>query len=118
MSLGFILGKASTDRQAVLLEEISKCQKEDPKAKIYYLVPNHIKFDSEVRILEHLAKQNEAHDLFATTALQVLSFSRLAWYFMKDSPEYQAPRLSQAGANMLVYKILREQKEKLTLLRL
>lgn len=115
MSLGFILGKASTDRQAVLLEEISKCQKEDPKAKIYYLVPNHIKFDSEVRILEHLAKQNEAHDLFATTALQVLSFSRLAWYFMKDRPEYQAPRLSQAGANMLVYKILREQKEKLTL---
>lgn len=117
MSLGFILGKASADRQAVLLDEIVKCRQKDPQAKIYYLVPNHIKFDSEVRILDHLAKQNETAGLFATTALQVLSFSRLAWYFMKDKPGYQAPRLSQAGANMLVYKILREQKEKLTIFR-
>lgn len=117
MSLGFILGTAAKDHDAVLLEEIKKIQATDKQAKIYYLVPNHIKFATEVSVLDNLRQAESGRELFAATELQVLSFSRLAWYFMKNEPLYQIPRLSAAGTNMLVHKILREKNDELTIFR-
>ncbi len=116
MSLKFVLGTAAKDHQASLLEQIKTISQTDPQAKIYYIVPNHIKFATEVSVLDHLRKSS-GQDLLAATDIQVLSFSRLAWYFMKNEPNYQLPRLSAAGANMLVHKILRTKNDELTIFK-
>lgn len=117
MSLNFVLGTASKDHNAILVEQVDKIRQQDKDAKIFYLVPNHIKFASEVGLLNSLRVKNTSQELFATSELQILSFSRLAWYFMKNDPIYQTRRLSQAGANMLVYKILRENEADLTIFK-
>ncbi len=85
MSLKFVLGTAAKDHQASLLEQIKTISQTDPQAKIYYIVPNHIKFATEVSVLDHLRKSS-GQDILAATDIQVLSFSRLAWYFMKNEP--------------------------------
>ncbi len=56
MSLKFVLGTAAKDHQASLLEQIKTISQTDPQAKIYYIVPNHIKFATEVSVLDHLRK--------------------------------------------------------------
>lgn len=50
MSLQFIIGPASMDHQAELLNALTTSLKAHPDDQFYYLVPNHIKFESEVQI--------------------------------------------------------------------
>lgn len=118
LSLKFILGPASTDRRAAVLEQLQKQLQADPKGQFFYIVPNHIKFSSEVDILTDLKRhQGNQDDFFAASRLQVFSFTRLAWFFMKNTPYYQIPRIGAAGLNMLVYQIMADLADKLTIYR-
>lgn len=118
MSLGFILGKASRDHQEKLVKEIEELKKKDPRGHFFYLVPNHIKFASEVRALKMLRAMEQPEErLFAETNVQVFSFTRLAWFFLKNTAFYQIPRLSKAGLNMIVQNILRMHQDELTVFR-
>ncbi len=56
MTLQFVIGKASVNHENSLLSELAKAQQEHPDDQFYYLVPNHIKFESEVQVLTRLAK--------------------------------------------------------------
>ena len=111
MSLGFILGDATKNHRQVLLDQITNWQAEDPQAKIYYIVPNHNKFSAEVKVLDYLKSQQTNQDLFATSNVQTFSFTRLAWYFMKDTATYQVNRITNAGLNMIVYRSLQERND-------
>lgn len=113
MSLQFILGRASDDHHQAMVTNLKQSLKEHPNDRFFYLVPNHIKFESEVSILDEI-KAEEA-DYVASTQVQVFSFTRLAWYFMKNTPYYQIPRISTAGLNMLVYRLLQEHADELVL---
>ncbi|MCZ2493090.1 PD-(D/E)XK nuclease family protein [Dellaglioa carnosa] len=118
MSLKFVLGKASTDHQASLVGQLKESQITDPAGQFFYLVPNHIKFEAEVSILEALGQEKlTEQNLFAQSNVQVLSFTRLAWFFLKNTPYYQIPRLSQSGLNMLVYQLISEHEDDLTIFR-
>ncbi|MDC7953662.1 PD-(D/E)XK nuclease family protein [Liquorilactobacillus mali] len=118
MSLSFILGSAAKDHQNDLVEQVIRLKKEKTVKKIYILVPNHIKFASEIAILQKLrAAFGQDGEVFAQSSVQILSFSRLAWFFLKDSAIYQKTRLSSAGLNMLVLSILEEQKNNLTIFK-
>lgn len=118
MSLGFILGKASRDHQEELVREIAELKKKDPRGNFFYLVPNHIKFASEVRALKILRSLEQPEEpLFAQTDVQVFSFTRLAWFFLKNTAFYQIPRLSQAGLNMIVQNILQQHQDELTVFK-
>lgn len=117
MSLGFILGDATKNHRQVLLEQITNWQAEDPQAKIYYIVPNHNKFSAEVKVLDYLKSQQDNQDLFATSNVQTFSFTRLAWYFMKDTATYQVNRITNAGLNMIVYRSLQEHSDELTIFK-
>lgn len=118
MSLNFILGNAAKDHQTELVKQIIRVKKEKKEEKIYVLVPNHIKFASEISILQKLRSfYGEDKHIFAQNSLQVLSFSRLAWFFLKDSEVYQKTRLSNAGLNMLVLNILEEKADELTVFK-
>ena len=110
-----MLSTAAKDHQASLLEQIKTISQTDPQAKIYYIVPNHIKFATEVSVLDHLRKVVARTYWLLRTSSPI--FSRLAWYFMKNEPNYQLPRLSAAGANMLVHKILRTKNDELTIFK-
>lgn len=114
MGLGFILGNASKDHQQKDFEQLAKWRKENPNRMVYYIVPNHIKFESEVNALKYMRQIfSQDEKIFAAHDLQVFSFTRLAWYFMKDMPAYQIPRISSAGSNMIIYRILRDLKDEL-----
>ncbi|MCF7522801.1 hypothetical protein L3X07_04410 [Levilactobacillus brevis] len=89
-----------------------------PTDQSYYLVPNHIKFETEVDVLSALKEQIAPEQaLFAQTQVQVFSFTRLAWFFMKNEPIYQLPRISPAGLNMLIYQIIQTHADELTIFR-
>ena len=55
-----MLGKASTDHQASLVGQLKESQITDPAGQFFYLVPNHIKFEAEVSILEALGQEKLA----------------------------------------------------------
>ncbi|MBL1054888.1 PD-(D/E)XK nuclease family protein [Ligilactobacillus agilis] len=107
MALGFILGGAEIDHEQAILEQLLAWQKQAPSENYFVIVPDHIKFETEVKVLEFLRQHySSAKGLYAQTKTQVFSFSRLAWYFIKDQQSVQGRHLSQMGLTMLVQSIL------------
>lgn len=106
MGVQFILGKASVDHEVEMLNQLKKWQSENPDAKFFYLVPEHIKFESEVDILSNLADKDSS--IYATSNVQVFSFTRLAWYFLRDSPILNRESLSETGLTMIITHLLNE----------
>ncbi|MFC6182298.1 PD-(D/E)XK nuclease family protein [Lactiplantibacillus daowaiensis] len=115
MSLQFVLGAAKADHRQVLLRLLRERLADRPQDQFFYLVPNHVKFDTEVDVLNQLATAAAQPALYAQTQVQIFSFTRLAWYLMKNEAAYQLPRLSSAGINMLLFKILRTHADDLRL---
>ena len=113
MSLKFIIGTASYDHHQTLVKQLQTDLRATNTDRFFYLVPNHIKFESEVALLNDL--KTPGSEYVATSRVQVFSLSRLAWYFMKNTPYYQIPRISTAGLNILVYRLLQEHAEELSL---
>lgn len=113
MSLKFIIGTASYDHHQTLVKQLQTDLKATNTDRFFYLVPNHIKFESEVALLNDL--KTPGSEYVATSRVQVFSLSRLAWYFMQNTPYYQIPRISTAGLNILVYRLLQEHAEELSL---
>lgn len=105
-SLQFIIGPAAEDHERVLIQRLNHDMQEHPHDQFFYLVPNHIKFSTEIRVLKSLRELNHVKDVYAQSRLQILSFSRLAWLFLRDQPQLQHPRISQVGMTMLVAKIV------------
>lgn len=109
MSLQFFLGAASQDLQQAMFQKFENWVKTEPEAKFFYVVPDHIKFESEVVLLNYLRQSlGQADELFAVNNIQIFSFTRLAWYFMKDQALFQRRHLTQNGLSMIVAHILHE----------
>lgn len=112
-TLQFVIGKASRQHEAALVEDLIQ-RLQDPKQskdRFFFLVPNHIKFETEVRILATLQSRLGYREQYAQSRVQILSFSRLAWYLLKNDPAYQSPRLSKMGPVMLVAQIIQQLKQ-------
>ncbi|MBP1043245.1 exodeoxyribonuclease V subunit gamma [Vagococcus sp. BWB3-3] len=119
MSLEFIYGPGSCQHETPLVERATEWLTADPKHEVFYLVPNHVKFETEVSVLENL-HQLPAYagwNNMTTMRLQVFSFSRLAWYYLQHTALYQDEHLSEAGTHMLIRKILLAQAENLSVFR-
>ncbi len=114
-SLRFILGTAAYDHRASLLAEMKKQMVTDPNGEFFYLVPNHIKFATEIEVLNRLKDTAALDDdqPYAQMKVQVLSFSRLAWYLLRDTPAFQAPRLSPTGLTMLTAQIVNQHQNEM-----
>ncbi|MGX7243459.1 PD-(D/E)XK nuclease family protein [Enterococcus quebecensis] len=118
MSLQFIRGTAEMDLEEVLLQESVKWLSEKDTNEVFYLVPNHMKFEQEINALKRIKYiQNNQSDSIATMRLQVFSFYRLAWYYLQHTQYYSAEVLSEAGAAMVFRKILTENEESLKVFR-
>lgn len=117
-TLGFVLGTAAMDHQQVLIDQLADQLKSAPADNtFYYLVPNHIKFETEIDVLAGLRHRAGLTGTarFASSRVQVLSFSRLAWYLLRDTPAFQTPRISKIGMAMMITEIVRAQKDDLRL---
>lgn len=118
MALQFVLGRAHTNKQEVVFNDMEQLLKEDSQEQVFYLVPDHIKFETEMTLLEHLKKHSRASNKYTgMIRLQVFSFSRLAWYYLQDTATYNQPQLTEAGLAMLVRKLLKQYEESLTIYR-
>ncbi|WP_125604552.1 PD-(D/E)XK nuclease family protein [Lapidilactobacillus bayanensis] len=118
MTMKFIVGRQQDDVNARLYQQISDDYATNQQQQFICLVPNHIKFNSEVQILSHLADAQPnlaTKGIIASSRLQILSFSRLLWYFLRDDPKYQQPQLSPAAQAMFLSNFLHDQREKLPL---
>ena len=118
MSLQFIRGTSDMDLEKTLLQASVDWLNQDDKNKVFYLVPNHMKFEQEIRLLKQLKKQVRTNsESVATTRLQVFSFYRLAWYYLQNTKYYSSELLTEAGAAMIFRKILVENEESLQVFR-
>ncbi|EOL44470.1 PD-(D/E)XK nuclease family protein [Enterococcus caccae] len=118
MSLQFIRGTAEMDLEEALLQASVKWLDEDDAHEVFYLVPNHMKFEQEINALKRIKTiQGNQSESIATMRFQVFSFYRLAWYFLQHTQFYSSEILSEAGAAMVFRKILSENEEELKVFR-
>ena len=118
MALQFMYGLASKNHLDEVAKTICKIKDNKPQQKIYYLIPNHIKFQSEIKLLQKIRDlKSPTSSTFATKDIQILSISRLAWFFLRDSSIYQYPRLTPSSSSMLLYKIILEHQDELILFK-
>lgn len=116
MSLNFILGSATRDHDQALAADMAGALQHDPAARVLMLVPNHIKFESEVSVLKALKSQLAPEaDQYAQNRVQIMSFSRLAWFFLNHDAIYQQPRMSNAAAAMRLAKAMQDESDSLRL---
>lgn len=118
MALQFVIGRAYTDKENELIRQMKTLMDQDASAQVFYLVPDHIKFETEINVLDFLKReQKESHAYTGMINLQVFSFSRLAWYYLQDTAIYNQTQLTETGLSMLVRKLLKERVEDLTIFR-
>ena len=117
MSLQFVLNTADEDIVEDLLGMSVEWLEKSMHNEVFYLVPNHVKFETEINVLKkmHTLPKFKHQTYMATMRLQVFSFSRLAWYYMQQTKSYQETRLSNSGKFMLIRKSLLACKEELSL---
>lgn len=115
MALQFVLGDLSTDKKSILINKMLDIKQSNPEAVIYYIVPEHIKFDMESLLLtqlEHLLGNQQQ----AMLDIQVMSFTRLAWFLLPPNTKNK-PQLTQVGLSMLIRQILQDKQEELLVYR-
>ena len=54
MSLQFILGRLHTNKKDHIYNQLVEWSQENSDHNVFYLVPDHIKFESEMNILEYI----------------------------------------------------------------
>lgn len=113
MSLTFILGKEQKDHKQKLIDIFLSDYQKNPQDKFYFIVPNHIKFESEIEIIESFKKTLDPNsNIIATNNLQIFSLSRMAWYYLRDTNELNAMTLTETKKAMIIkYIITQHQKD-------
>lgn len=115
MALQFITGDLKVNKKRVIIERIAEIKATNPDAIIYYLVPEHLKFDMESFMLETMQQLYHTKQA-AMIDIQVVSFSRLAWFMLNPSIATQ-PNLSKVGLSMIVRQLLAAETDQLKVYR-
>ena len=112
--LKILTGRQSDPLHEKILAEAVNNYEQNPELETFIIVPNHIKFTTEIEAITKLAglrRKSEA----SVKNLHILSFSRLAWFFLQDRPEVLKPVIDEAASSMLLEKIVTEKKNELVL---
>lgn len=116
MSLQFIIGDGSKDHKAAYIEKAQEWLAQDPNHQVFFLVPNHNKFEREQDILSELKKRSGQKN-YSSIRAQVFSLYRLAWYYLQQTGLLAKETVSEAGSAMILRKTLQETAEQLTIYR-
>lgn len=107
MSVRFILGRSGTGKTHRILDEMKKSLLEAPNGDpIIYIVPDQMSFISEYELVN-------TPGLNGMIRGQVFSFTRLAWKILQETGGMSRYHLSDVGLNMMIRKIIDENKENL-----
>ncbi len=116
MALSIIFGDGTKDLELELLQKMQTTMQHDAKARLFYLVPNHIKFQSEISVLERLAMLHQRTGaVIAAQQVQIFSLSRLAWFYMNEDPLYRKANLSDNAMTMIMTALLNAARDDLQL---
>jgi ATP-dependent helicase/nuclease subunit B len=106
MSLRFVRGRSGSGKTTFLLNEMKESLQQKPDGKpIFLIVPDQMTFLTEYKMVSQ-------PDLKGMIRLQVYSFSRLAWRILQETGGITRLHISTTGLNMLIRKIVNENKEK------
>lgn len=107
MSVRFMIGRAGTGKTTKCLKEIQSNLQENPIGNpIMYIVPDQMTFLSEYELVN-------SPQLTGMIRAQVYSFTRLAWRILQQTGGGSRIHLNTVGINMLIRKIIEEQKDQL-----
>lgn len=109
MKLKLLLGRAGTGKTRRILREMAALEAADPWGRpLLLLVPEQATYQMERDLLDALHERGRRG---AQRSL-VVSFTRLAWWFMKEEAWAPRPSLGEAGGVMALQAfLLRHQKE-------
>lgn len=111
MSLRFVIGRSGSGKTTLFLNEISQRLEEQPDGPpVIYIVPEQMTFLSEYRLIN-------TPDLPGMIRTQVYSFTRLAWRILQETGGASRNHVSSAGLNMLIRKIIEDNKDNLKLFK-
>lgn len=111
-----LVGRQTDSLQEKVLQAAVDNYQRFPEHETFIIVPNHIKFTTEVRAINRLAV-SKGNVEQSVKNLQVLSFSRLAWFFLKDAEQGLPTQLDNAAAAMILAKIIEQKRDQLHLFK-
>ena len=114
--INIITGRQTDPLQNTILDQAIAAYHKDPNHRVFIIVPNHIKFSVEVRTLNKLSNLTNQSQITVKN-LQILSFSRLAWYFLRDNQKPMPEILDDATSIMILEQIVQEKREELLLFK-
>lgn len=107
MTVRFIIGRAGTGKTTKCLTEIRANLINDPSGDpIIYIVPDQMTFLSEYELVK-------SPGIGGMIRAQVYSFTRLAWRILQETGGGSRFHLSTVGINMLIRKIIEDNKNEL-----
>ncbi|SDH43869.1 helicase-exonuclease AddAB subunit AddB [Alteribacillus bidgolensis] len=111
MGAVFYIGRTGTGKTQAIQAEMKDKLKKQPKdgPPIIYLVPDQMTFQAEYDLLKRTKT--------GMTRCQVLSFSRMAWRVLQETGGITKTYLQQTGIQMVLRKVIEEQKDGLRLYR-
>lgn len=111
MAIRLLAGRSGTGKTTKCIEEIQAKLIESPEGKpIIYLVPDQMTFLSDQRLITGPIVQG----MFRA---QVYSFTRLAWRILQETGGISRYHINSVGVNMLIRRIIEENKHELTLFK-
>lgn len=108
MGVQFVLGRASMNHETEMISQLKQWRSQNPNGNFFYLVPEHIKFESEIDVLSKIQDEDDQNKVFASTSVQIFSFTRLAWYFLRNTSVLNKQNLSKTGLSMLITHLLNQ----------
>lgn len=106
MTLNFILGKNQFDHHTEMMKLFKQDFERDNEGEFFFIVPNHIKFESEIKMLDDFGKIQGHPELVASSRVQCFSLSRLAWYFLRGSDVFNTETLTDTKSAMIIRNII------------
>ncbi|MBG9979866.1 PD-(D/E)XK nuclease family protein [Facklamia sp. DSM 111018] len=114
MSIQIITGDLKYNKKEPIIDHLLDILEKDPTSKIFYIVPEHLKFNMEEYTLAQIRKRYQRSDA-SLFNFQVASFSRLKWFLVNHKSDQDT--LSDLGLTMIVRQVLNQYQHKLHVYR-
>ncbi|MFC2694517.1 MAG: PD-(D/E)XK nuclease family protein [Lactobacillus sp.] len=113
--INLLTGQQTAPLSEAMIKSTVEHYLKNKQAQTFLIVPNHLKFTTEVQTLKVLARLG--HGARAVKNLHIFSFSRLAWLFLRDADVPELPVLDDSAAQMLLRQIFSKKQADLHLFK-
>lgn len=111
--INFLTGQQTAPLDETVIKSTVEHYLKNRQAQTFLIVPNHLKFTTEVQTLKVLARLTGGQS--SVKNLHIFSLTRLAWFFLRDSDLPDLPTLDDTSAQMLLRQIFADKQQELVL---